>query len=182
MHVAISECHKPLSHQALYLLEAQPYSLCPPKHSIISICEILPPLAPSSPPPLAPIPISPLPPPHPPFPPPFSLPSPRPHPLLSVHPPFLSPPPHSHPCQSVSPSPLPPLCVPIPASPSPLPPIYLPLLPVHPHLDHYLHRNQGMLQILLSFLFTHLRKHLRPTAPSPLLQAPCVASEKVTSY
>ena len=41
----------PLLPQAFYLLAAinQPYSLCPPRHSIISICEIPPPLAPSLP-------------------------------------------------------------------------------------------------------------------------------------
>ena len=73
---------------------------------------------------------------------------------------------------SSPPSPPPPHCPPphlpisvSPVSPSQSPPPHCPLpvslpslLPVHPSLDHYLHLNQDMLQLLLSFCsFAHLR-------------------------
>ena len=119
--------------QAFYLLAAQPYSLCPPRHSIISICKIPPNLAILLDLPFAPAPISNF----------LLTPSPLPYspprPLLPVHPPRLQ---HSSP---------------LPALASPSPPPRCPLLPVHPPLDHYLHLNQDMLQLLSFCSFTHLR-------------------------
>ena len=86
-------------------------------------------------------------------------------------PPPVSPtPPHSFLCtfptlpscphSSTSPSPLPLSQSPHPRLPIPvfLSPSPYPLLPVHPPLDLYLHLNQDMLHLLLSFCsFTHLR-------------------------
>ena len=74
-------------------------------------------------------------------------------------PPSPSPPPHSK-SPTPAPHPLPPSCPPSPGS------LQSPALA--PKKKKYLHLNQDMLQLLLSFCsFTHLRWCLRPTAPSP---------------
>ena len=100
------------------------FYLCPARHSIISVCETPPPLAPYSPPSSCPIPVS-----------PFPLPPSRcPLPIsplqLSLFPLFPSKSPSSH-CHL--PLPAPSFLSTLPASPSTLPALASPSPPIPPH-------------------------------------------------